>query len=125
MKATALGLLAAGMAARYGWKHAPEWAQADVWNASLAIFIMLVLGLLAATYRRRVEVILVCAYLALLWAFTAGCSLLWLHEQWEVLPGQDQCDARFRLPLSVMGLFVGLVIIIMIRSARRERSTGT
>lgn len=118
MKATALGLLLAGMAAQFLWKQAPTWAQADTWNAAGAIFIVLLLGVLAASYRRFKEVVLVCCYLAVLWLLTAGCSLLWLKEQWEVLPGQDQCDARFRIPLSVMGLFIGLMVLVSIRSGR-------
>lgn len=118
MKATALGLLLAGMAAQFLWAWAPTWAQADVWNAGGAIFIALLLGLLAADYRRFSAMLLVCAYLALLWLMTAGCSLLWLVQQWEVLPGQDQCDARFRFPLSVMGVFIGLMVLVSIRSAR-------
>ncbi len=118
MKMTALGLLLAGMAAQFIWQWAPAWAQADVWNATGAIFIVMLLGVLAAAYRRIKEVMLVCCYLAVLWLLTAGCSLLWLKEQWEVLPGQDQCDARFRIPLSVMGLFIGLMVLVSIRSGR-------
>lgn len=119
MKATALCLLAAGMTAHFAWAWAPTWAQADVWNAGGAIFIMLLLGLLAMAYRQFPVFVLVCIYLAALWLLTAGCSLLWLHEQWDVLPGQDQCDARVKKPLSVMGLFIGLVVAIMIRRAKR------
>lgn len=113
-----MGLLLAGMAAQCLWAWAPTWAQADVWNASGAVFIALLLGLLAAAYRRYAALVLVCCYLALLWLMTAGCSLLWLIQQWEVLPGQDQCDARFKLPLSVMGVFIGLMVLVSIRSAR-------
>lgn len=118
MRTTALGLLLAGMAAQFLWAWAPAWAQADVWNAGGAIVIMMLLGVLGAAYRRSPVMVLVCSYLAVLWLLTAGCSLLWLKEQWEVLPGQDQCDARFRIPLSVMGLFVGLMVLVSIRSGR-------
>lgn len=118
MKATALGLLLAGMAAQFLWQWAPTWAQADSWNAAGAIYIMLLLGVLAVAYHRAKEMLLVCGYLAVLWLLTASCSLLWLKEQWEVLPGQDQCDARFRIPLSVMGLFIGLMVLVSIRSGR-------
>lgn len=117
MKVTALGLLLAGMAAQFMWQWAPAWAQADVWNATCAVFIVMLLGVLAAAYRCLKEVVLVCCYLAVLWLLTAGCSLLWLKEQWEVLPGQDQCDARVRFPLSVIGLFIGLLLLIRIRRA--------
>lgn len=117
MKATALWLLLAGMAAHFLWAWTPTWAQADVWNATGAIFIMLLLGLLGATYRRAPMLVLVCSYLAALWLLTAGCSLLWLKEQWEVLPGQDQCDARVKIPLSIVGLFIGLVLLIRLRGA--------
>jgi hypothetical protein len=118
VKTTALGLLLAGMAAQFLWAWAPTWAQADVWNAAGAIVIMMLLGVLGAAYRRSPVMVLVCSYLAVLWLLTAGCSLLWLHEQWEVSPGQDQCDARFKIPLSVMGLFVGLMVLVSIRSGR-------
>lgn len=118
MKVTALWMLLAGMAAQFMWGWAPTWAQADVWNATGAIFIAMLLGVLAVAYRRFRCLVLVCIYLAALWLLTAGCSLLWLYEQWEVLPGQDQCDARFRIPLSVMGLFIGLMVMVSIRSGR-------
>ncbi len=116
MKATSLGLLLAGMAAQFLWAWAPTWAQADVWNAAGAIFIVLLLGVLAAAYRSYCTLVLVCCYLGLLWLMTAGCSMLWLFQQWPVAPGQDQCDARFKLPLSVMGLFIGLMVLVSIRS---------
>jgi len=122
VKATALWLLLAGMAAQFMWQWAPAWAQADAWNATGAIFTAALLGLLAASQRRATELVLVCAYLALLWILTAGCSLLWLKEQWTVLPGQDQCDARFKFPLSVVGLFIGLVLLIRLRSAPDAKS---
>jgi hypothetical protein len=117
VKATALWLLAAGMAAQFMWQWAPAWAQADAWNATGAVFIVMLLGLLAASHRRSASFVLVCCYLALLWILTAGCSLLWLKEQWEVLPGQDQCDARVKIPLSIVGLFIGLVLLIRLRGA--------
>ena len=123
MKAAALWLLLAGMAAQFMWQWAPAWAQADAWNATGAIFTAVLLGLLAASRRRATELVLVCAYLAVLWILTAGCSLLWLIEQWEVSPGQDQCDARVKFPLSVVGLFLGLVLLIRIRSAPDGKST--
>lgn len=118
MKQTALGLLVLGVSARYAWKAAPEWAQADAWNAHMVVFTMALLGLFAVTYRRSWQVVSVCIYLAVLYAFTAGCSILWLISPWPVLPGQDQCDAAFRLPLALMGLFLGLVVLFAIRSRR-------
>ena len=122
MKVTALWLLAAGMAAQFMWQWAPAWAQADAWNATGAIFIVMLLGVLAAAYRQYMCLVLVCCYLAALWILTAGCSFLWLQEQWEVLPGQDQCDARLKFPLSVVGLFIGLVLLIRLRSAPDAKS---
>jgi hypothetical protein len=124
VKVTALWLLAAGMAAQFMWQWAPAWAQADAWNATGAVFTAALLGLLAASQRRATEFVLVCSYLAVLWLLTAGCSLLWLFEQWEVSPGQDQCDARFKFPLSVVGLFIGLVLLIRIRSAPDGQGTN-
>lgn len=124
MKVTALWLLAAGMAAQFMWQWAPTWAQADAWNATGAVFIVMLLGLLAASHRRSASFVLVCCYLAFLWFLTACCSLLWLKEQWEVLPGQDQCDARFKFPLSVVGLFIGLVLLIRLRSAPDGQGTN-
>jgi hypothetical protein len=118
VKVTALWLLAAGMAAQFMWQWAPAWAQADAWNSTSAVFIVMLLGLLVASHRRSTSFVLVCCYLAALWLLTAGCSLLWLKEQWTVLPGQDQCDARFKIPLSVMSLFVGLMVLVSIRSGR-------
>ncbi len=116
MKITAIGLLAVGMFTVFGWKAAPEWAQADVWNASLAILVMFLLGSFALAYRRYPRLVLVCCYLIVLFMFTAGCSMLWLANPWVVLPGQDQCDARFKFPLALVGLFIGLVVLFLIRS---------
>lgn len=118
MKVTAIGLLAVGMFTVFGWKWAPEWAQADVWNASMAILAIFLLGALALAYRGYPRLVLVCCYLAVLFMFTAGCSMLWLASPLEVLPGQDQCDARFKMPLALVGLFVGLVVLVLIRSPR-------
>lgn len=119
MKRTALALLLLGVSARYTWRGAPDWAQADVWNAHMLLLVVALLGIFAAAYRHSRAVVAVCIYLAAVFASSAACSLMWLHETWPVLPGQDQCDARLDLPLSVMGLAVGLVLLFTIRSDRR------
>lgn len=118
MKITALGLLLVGVFSRYAWKMAPEWAQADVWNVHQALFVMVLLGAFAVAYRRFPRLVLVCCYLAVLQALTVTCSIMWLYEPWAVEPGQDQCDARFRTPLALMGLYIALTILVAIRSQR-------
>lgn len=119
MKRTALALLLLGISARYSWRAAPTWAQADVWNAHLLMLVVALLAVMAAAYMAFRAVVAVCVYLALVFAASAACSLAWLVRAWPVSPGQDQCDARLDLPLSVMGLAVGLVLLLTIRSDRR------
>ena len=121
VRAVALGLLATGMAAQHLWVWTPPWAQADVWNACSALMTALLLAVLAVSYRRSSEMKWVCCYLATLYLITAGCSLLWLIAPWTVDAGQDTIDALLKMPMSIIGLFGGLVIFIRVRSTDESR----
>lgn len=109
-KAEALALLLVGATAQWGWKHAPVDAQADVWNASQALLVLVTLAMLANAYRCR-WVLAVSALLGCLQASTAACSLAWLVRQWPVQPGDDQCDAALRFPLSAVGLWLAALLV--------------
>lgn len=123
MKITAIGLLAVGMFAGYAWKWAPQWAQADVWNASASLLVVCLLAALGIAYRRFAAMVLVCTYLVVMFSLTAGCSMHWLISQYHVQPGEDQCDASFKMPLALVGLFLGLVVLLLIRSPRGGKNT--
>lgn len=120
-RAVALGLLATGMAAQHLWVWAPPWAQPDVWNACSALMTALLLAMLAVTYSRSSEMKWVCCYLGTLYLITAGCSLLWLVAPWPVAAGQDTIDALLKMPMSIIGIFCGLVIFIRLRSTDESR----
>ncbi len=119
---TAAALLLVGGVAQYAWQHAPADAQADVWNASQALFVLLLLALVANAYRSA----WVWASAALVGAWqglTVGCSLLWLAAPWPVQPGGEQCSARFGLPLGAIGLWL-LLLLAAAASQRIEQQKG-
>lgn len=118
----AAGLLLVGGVAQYAWKHAPVDAQADVWNVSQALLVLLCLALLANAY--RTGWVWCAAGLVGAWqALTAGCSLLWLAAPWPARPGDEQCSARFDLPLGAIGLWL-LLLLAAALSQRIEKPEG-
>ena len=118
----ATALLLIGTLAQFGWHHAPVDAQADVWNASQALLIMLLLGLCANAYRSlwmAATALLVGAWQAM----TATCSLAYLAAPWPVEPGQAQCSAALDLPLGAVGMWLALLLIAVI-SQRGSQAGG-
>lgn len=108
LKEAAGVLLVAGLA-QHAWKHVPPDTQADVWNASQALLVLVLLSLLANAYRSGW--VWAVAALAGVWQLlTAGCSLLWLAAPWPVVPGAEQCSARFGLPLGAVGLWLLMLL---------------
>lgn len=104
-------MLLLGAVAHFAWKWAPPEAQADVWNASQAL---LVLALLTATAVHHPRLRAVCALLACGQALTAGCSIAWLAQPWEVLPGQAQCTALLDAPLGTIGLWLTAMMALRV-----------
>lgn len=123
MKSLALVLLLVGLCARFGWMWAPIAMQANVWNASGAIYTALLLGLLAAVFHRSEEMGLVLAYLICLQLATAGCSVAWLIEPWTPVPGEAQCDGVFNTPITLLGMYIGLMVSLAVRSSSRGKNT--
>lgn len=116
----AAGLLLIGTVAQFGWHHAPVDAQGDVWNASQALLVLLLLGLCANAYRSiwmLSVVLLVGAWQAL----TAVCSLAYLAAPWPVLPGQAQCSAAVDFPLGAVGLWLALLLIALISQRGHQK----
>jgi hypothetical protein len=105
----ALMLLAGGMAANYAWQWMPADMQADVWNASKALLIVALLGLVAIAWR-CFEVGAAAALLAVYELEVAGCSLAWLVHPWPVRLGEEQCSAALGLPLGLIGALIGLYL---------------
>lgn len=122
MKQLALGLLLVGLCARFGWTWAPIPMQADVWNISSALYLALVLGLLAVMLHRSEEMGLVLAYLICLQLATAGCSLAYLIHPWTPVPGEAQCDGALDAPIALLGLYIGLMISLAVWSARGKNT---
>lgn len=117
----AAALLLIGTVAQFGWHHAPAEAQADVWNASQALLILLLLGLCANAYRSRWMA--AAALLVGVWqGMTAACSLTYLAAPWHVEPGQAQCSAALNFPLGAVGLWLALLLIALI--AQRGHQAG-
>jgi hypothetical protein len=118
----AAGVLLVGGVAQYAWKHAAIDAQADVWNVSQSMLNLVLLALLCHAYRSGW--VWACAALVAVWqALTVGCSLLWLAAPWPVLPGQEQCSARFDVPLGAIGLWL-LLLLAAAMSQRLEQQEG-
>jgi hypothetical protein len=118
----AAGVLLVGGVAQYAWKHAELAAQADVWNVSQALLVLLLLALVCNAYRSGW--VWASAGLVAAWqALTVGCSLLWLAAPWPVLPGQEQCSARLDVPLGAIGLWL-LLLLAAALSQRVEREGG-
>jgi hypothetical protein len=118
----AAALLLVGGLAQYAWKHAPLDAQVDVWNASQALLVLVLLALAANAYRSGW--VWAAAALVGMWqAMVAGCSLLWLAAPWPVQPGEEQCSARLDIPLGAIGLWL-LLLLAAAMSQRLEHRHG-
>jgi hypothetical protein len=107
----ALLLLIAGMLAQFSWQWAPREieVQGQVWNAQRSVLVLLCFGMLANAYRSR-AVLLVLGMLAVFEVLTFGCSLWWLADPLRQVVGEEQCSARFNMPLGLFGLAAGLVL---------------
>ena len=118
--AGALALLAAGVAAQYVWRTVPANASADVWNASQAALVVVLLCVVIASVRSG-AVRFVCLLLGTWQLMTAGCSVLYLIRPWPVAPGQAQCSAALDLPL---GAISGLLALLLAWRIYRDREDG-
>jgi hypothetical protein len=119
---TALALLIVGTVLRFGWRVAPEGAQADAWNVSQALLVLVLLALVAHAYRCA-WVLRVAALLGAWQGMTVACSLAYLHRPWAVLPGQEQCDAMADAPLSMLGFWLaGLLLATTVHGAQHDAS---
>lgn len=114
-RGAAVALLLVGGLAQFGWHHAPEQAQADVWNASQALLVLVLLAMVASAYRSAWT----WAAAALMGAWqlmTAGCSLAFMVKPWPVEPGGEQCSAALNVPLGAIGAW--LLVLAVVGAAR-------
>lgn len=115
-RGVAVALLMVGGVAQFAWPHAPADAQADVWNISQALLVLVLLALVANAYRSAWT--WAAAWLLAVWqAMTAGCSLLYLVRPWPVAPGQEQCSAALNVPLGAVGAW--LLVLLIVGAARQ------
>jgi hypothetical protein len=115
----ASGLLLVGGVAQYAWKHVPPEHQADVWNVCQAMLILLLLALVVNAYRSG-WVLASVALVGVWQAMTVGCSLAWLYQPWPISPGDEQCSARFGIPLGAVGLW----LLLLLAAAMSQRTGG-
>lgn len=117
----AIALLLVGGAAGLGYHHADPEIAADVWNASQAIFGLLLLVMVAVAYRGAT--LAPCALLACWKLLTAGCSIAWILKPWPVQPGQSQCSAALDLPITVVGAWLLTVLALRLYDGGKHRDT--
>ena len=96
-------LLLMGAALHYGWGLFPAEHQADMWNASGAI-VRAILLLIVVWHIRSRAVLLIAAWFLAEEAMVAVCSLAYIAQPWQVLPGQAQCSALLSYDLGKLGL---------------------
>ncbi len=95
----ALALLGGGTVAQFGYHAVPAAVEADVWNASQAGVLLLLLALVANAYRSSL-VWLACGLLAAWALLAAGCSVAYIVAPWVPLPGEAQCSRALDLPIT-------------------------
>lgn len=108
-RSVAMTLLLVGGLAQFAWRHVDPEAQADVWNASQALLVLLLLALTVNAYRSA-WVTAAAALLGCWQMLTAGCSMAWLWKPWTVHPGQEQCSAALNVPLGAVGAWLLLLL---------------
>ena len=118
MKPLVAALLLLGVLRHYGWELAPPDIQAQVWNASGAIVI--VIFLLAVAW--RVSPIVTVWWIAEE-AQTILCSIGWILSPWQVKEGEAQCSALFGFDISTLGLLVVSLILACqyVKSVRAQK----
>lgn len=118
MRKLALVLLIVGCAAAYGWQLASPEQIALVWNASGALYRVVLLAVIALLAWRR-AVTLVSLLLAVFDLMVAGCSVLYLIEPWPILPTDERCSARLNFPLGLLCAVVALVLTVHIARGKQ------
>jgi hypothetical protein len=101
----AFWLLVLGAALQFAWRVA--WNEAQAWNASQALLIMVLLAGWALAFRAR-WMLRTCALLGAWQLMTFGCSVAYLIRPWHNKPGQGQCSTALDLPLGAIGGCVAL-----------------
>lgn len=104
-------MLVVGFAAHFAWHGVALEIQADTWNASGAVFTLLLLALVANAYRSR-EVVGACLLLALWQVMVLGCSVLFMYAPWPVKPGQAQCSARLDFPVGLLSAWLASLLAV-------------
>jgi hypothetical protein len=104
------GLLLAGAIHNQAHKWADPADSAMVWNATGAGLALFLLCCVAWAHRDSAAVLLVCALLAGWAAQTAGCSVAWLIEPWELVEGGEICSDRLGVPLGALGCMAALLV---------------
>jgi hypothetical protein len=99
----ACALAALGVLHDRAHRWVPEACRGDVWNITGAVLLSAALVLLALHLCNE-WVWLAVALLVGYQAQVAGCSVAYLWEPWEQLPGADHCSDGLALPLAALGV---------------------
>lgn len=113
--ATAALLIVAAMGKHFGWQFSGTDVEivGQVWNIGSSVLSVAVLILLGAAYRSR-EMWAACLVLAACEVVIGTCSVAWLVNPWEMLPGDDFCSARVNLPLGILGAVAFLGVLLSV-----------
>lgn len=113
----ALALIGCGTVAQFGYHAAPAAVEADVWNASQASMLLLLLALVANAYRSAL--VWVACGLVGAWALLqAACSVAYIVAPWVTLPGQAQCSAALDMPITPVAAWLAGLCMAHIWSRR-------
>jgi hypothetical protein len=107
----ALIVLLAGAALFYGWALAPVEHQSQVWNAAGSIARMSLLLAYVGTISNRFLLAVVLWYTGEE-SQVAACSVAYIVQPWEILPGQAQCSALLQTDIGAYGMAAVAVLLL-------------
>ncbi len=110
----ALALVAMGTIHATAWKLGPIAVDAEVWNATGAVFTAVLLIWLGALYSSA-SVWLAVALTAGAEIQTATCSMAYIIRPWVMAPGDDLCSAGLGFPVFFISLWALVCLAIYIR----------
>jgi hypothetical protein len=108
---------------RTAWERFPSEVQADVWNASQALVLIVMSCVAAIGWRSRV-IGAMCVLVIALNTATVACSAYWYIAPWAPMPGRDICDQALGWPLSLLFLLAFVIASMFVSKARQNNEEG-